>query len=347
MSRGKTIKVSIYGIGNFGYAMLKHFDGKQHESIKVTAYDRNQTVLESLKTNHSHPFFHKSVKISDYINFARNFNELLDDCDVLILAVSSDATREVAQNIKPFIKKPLVIVNTAKALDYQTGKRLSEIVDEELREVSYTYALVAGGTIAQDLFKHEPLGIDLACSNTRLTQGLNDLFTSNNLHVYSTTDLIGVEYAAAFKNIIAILAGIVKGLGFSYGSETHLISRTAQQVADIAVNKLGAQTETFSTGRQCWGNDLWMSCTGNTRNREFGILLGKSIPVEEALAKMTAAHKTIEGYNTVKVIDKIDVLKNIEIINLLHQLIIKKTATVDDIKQYLIRSNLRQAGSNT
>ena len=266
------MNVSIYGIGNFGYAFLKHLDNKNDGSYKLTAYDYNKDRVEYLKANRSHPFLHKETKLSDEITFVSDTKELLADCDVLLLAVPSTATSEVMQIIRTNVTRPITIINTAKSLDKDSGRGLSTIVNQELTGIDYTYALLAGGTIASDLFKHEPLGADIACEDPAALPKLKQLFQSGTLSVNTTTDLTGVEYAAAFKNIVSILAGVVNGMGLSYGAETHIISRTAQMIGDVCVSKLGAAPSTFSIGSQCWGNDMWMSCTGNTRNREFGQL---------------------------------------------------------------------------
>lgn len=333
--------VAICGLGSFGYALLNHLDTKGSDGIRVSAYDRNQELVNYLSDNRHHPVSHPSVNISSSIDFAASIEALARGCDVLILAVSSDATRDVIKAVRPHISHDTIIVNTAKALDFQTGRRLSEIVREELGGEDHAYALMAGGTIADDLFKQQPLGIDIASENKDVLPVLAKILESSNLHIYTTDDLVGVEYASAFKNIIAILAGIVKGLGFSFGAETHVISSTAQLMGEAAVHDLGAKPETFSMGRQCWGNDLWMSCTGNTRNREFGVLIGKGMPLDEVLALMKSQHKTVEGFNTLQVLDKISPVKEIAQVALLYELIVKKSIGVADIKNFLLRTHMK------
>lgn len=240
---------------------------------------------------------------------------MISDCDVLILSVTSDATSEVINKIKKYINKKIIIVNTAKALDNKLGRRLSEVINKELSYIDYKYALLAGGTIAKDLFEHEPLGINVACEDKEILNDLVTLFQSDNLFVYPTTDLIGVEYASSFKNVVSILAGITNGLGFSYGAETHIISKFADEVKQLVTRKLGGRKNTFDMNSQCWGNDLWMSCTGNTRNREFGILIGKGLSFKDAFAEMKNRNKSVEGINTIKILNKIKNLENYYILN--------------------------------
>ncbi len=331
-------KIAIYGVGAFGYAILKHLDNKQDGSFSLVGYDHLAEVNESLKTKRSHPFFHTDTTVSDMPTFVDSPEELLRDASVIVLAVSSDSTREVAQTIKANAPPGVTILNIAKALDKTTGKRLSEIVTEELAGFEHRYALLAGGTIADDLFHHEPLGVDIASTDQAVADELQALFTSDNLTVYTTTDLAGVEYASALKNVISILAGIVHGLGFSYGSETHIISKTAHQIGIVCTEQYGASPSTFSIGSQSWGNDMWMSCTGDTRNRALGELLGKGTPASEALEQMHSGHKLVEGVNTLHIIDQLPGLKDIQEVKLLHDLLVEKTISVENIKDYLLKN---------
>lgn len=305
------LKISIFGIGNFGFAILKHLDNKQlvynHKYFELYAHDRNNRLIENLNKNKKHLLHHKNIRIGDTIVFTKDIHQLIANTDILILAVTSDAIREVISKLKYFINKDLIILNTAKALDKRTGKRCSEIIKDELIGIKYNcfLAMLSGGTIAEDLFNHEPLGVDIASSDETTLKILKNIFISSNLNVYTTNDLIGVEYASAFKNVLSIFSGIVEGLGFSYGSRTHMISRASKEIKTLVVDKLGGLESTFSIESQCWGNDMWMSCTGNTRNREFGILIGKNVNPKDVYMEMKRNNKAIEGMNTVKIIHKL------------------------------------------
>jgi glycerol-3-phosphate dehydrogenase (NAD(P)+) len=312
-------KVSIYGVGNFGYALLKHLDEKKSTKFSLSVYDRNPELNQYLDQNRKHPDLFKQIKFSSRPRIAASSQELLDNCDILILSITSSSILSVLEEIKPLIKKPLIIVNTSKAFDNISGQRISQVAAKCLSGLKYDYAVLAGGTIASDLFNHEPLGASLACRNKSTLKILTDLFVSSNLFIYPTSDVAGVECAAAFKNVISILAGITNGLGFSYGAETHIISRVAAEVENLAIKNFKARRETFRLGSQCWGNDLWLSCTGQTRNRDFGILIGQGLSVAKACQRMQDAKKTVEGINTIKILPQISGLKNYYILNLINQ----------------------------
>src|SRR3990167_826740 len=335
---GSQKKIAIFGIGNFGYAILKHLDKKADPRHTLFAFDVNKTVADTLRKTQKHPYLHPTVSVSKNIQFPKSPQELVKNADIVVLVVPSEATREVVRTIKNHLKDGAIIVNTAKALDYKTSRRLSEIIKEELRGKTYSYAFLAGGTIASDLFKHEPLGVDVAGDDKRILPLVKKLFQSPNLSVYTNTDLTGLEYAAAFKNVISILAGIIKGMGFSYGSETHVISRAAYEMERIVTRKLGGKKATFSMKSQCWGNDLWMSCTGNTRNRQFGILLGQGLSPHQAIKQMKREGKTVEGVKTIAVLNKITDTEKYPLTHFLHQYIAKNSTTLEALKK-LIMSN--------
>ena len=324
-------QIALYGIGNFGYALIKHLEKK--EGITLRVYDRKPEVTQQLKESRTHPYLHKTVSLSKAVHICETEDELVKEADVLILAINSAGIKEVLSRLKPKLPTGIHLLNTAKALT-DSGRPISEVVKEVMMGVEYTYSILAGGTIATDLFEKEPLGVDIACADITVSQHHCDVFQSNNLAAYPTTDVIGVEYASAFKNVVAILSGIIKGMGFSYGAQTHVISRAAYEVKKLIVNELGAQEKTFQMNSQCWGNDLWMSCTGNTRNRYFGELLGKGNNVDEALAEMDKQHKTVEGIKTVRVLPMFKSLKKNPYLYFVSQFCDKK-ADLEDLKKIL------------
>jgi glycerol-3-phosphate dehydrogenase (NAD(P)+) len=331
--------VSIYGLGNFGYAILKHLDSKNDKKIQLYCYDRNKNLIESLQTKRKHLLLHKTIKISNRVYFTSNVKTLISDCDVLILAIPSKSLREVLRKIKPYINQELIVVNTAKALDHKTGRRLSEIAQKELNGLLYGYALIAGGTIAKDLFNQEPLGVNTACENKKILKVVSNLFKKSNLVVYPTTDLKGAEYASALKNVVSILAGIIKGMNFSFGSETHIISRVSFELEKIIINLLDGKKKTFDSNSQCWTNDLWMSSLGNTRNRDFGVLLGKGVSVKSAISIMNKQGKTIEGLSTLRALENIPELKNYPLTNFLYKYIILESISIEELKPIIFKGN--------
>ena len=292
----------------FGFALASHLSRRHltDNDVSIVTFDSKKDLVEHLNKYRTHLYHFGHKRLSPNTSFTNDKKELVKDADIVIFAVTSQAIREIMIEIKSYLKDGVIIVNTAKALEIETAKTFTEVVKEELASVSisYTLAKLSGGTFASDLVDEAPLGADIACEDPATLKKLIDLFHFITLRVYGNVDLIGIEYAGAFKNIISIFAGIVNGLGLPYGSETHMISRAAKEAKEIAV-ALGSKPHTFSMESQCWGNDLWMSCTGASRNREFGRLIGEGLSPREALEKMKEVHKLVEGYYTVGVIPKL------------------------------------------
>jgi glycerol-3-phosphate dehydrogenase (NAD(P)+) len=319
------MKIGIVGTGMFGFALARYLGNKYlgDAKIKILTYDSNKELIEHLNKHRCHTYHFMNKKLPPNITFATDVGE-----------------------IKDYLKDGAIILNTAKALEIGTSKIFSEVIKEEITSTSINYSIakLSGGTFAVDLVNDVPLGADIACENHSTLKILQEIFHGTTLRIYGNTDLIGVEYAGAFKNVIAIFTGIINGLGLPYGSETHMISRAAKEAKEIAV-ALGAKTHTFSMESQCWGNDLWMSCTGQSRNREFGKLIGNGLSPGEALEKMEAGHKLVEGYYTTGAIPKLCKKANInaQIFNEIHKIVYEEKDARKSI-EYLMNREAEYIG---
>lgn len=333
------LKIGICGLGNFGYAIAKHLDNKYKDTdeVQLVGFEYDEVVRNSLQKKGTHPYIFTDVRLSKSFVLASRYEELVDDCDVLVVAVSSNATSSVIKAIKPLINDKLVVINTAKALSSDNAKRLSELYTAELGSGIY-YASLSGGTIASDLFKHQPLGVDIACEDKESLELLVDVFSSDELYVQGTSDLLGVELAGAYKNVLSLLAGLVYGLGFSYGSETHIISVVAEKIGQFCVDEQGANPKTFSIGSQSWGNDMWMSATGKTRNRELGELIGKGMTPKEAVDDMHSRRKTVEAISTLQVVEMTGLTNKIPVIGALKKYVVDESISLDELKNVLLKT---------
>jgi len=316
------MKISVYGLGQFGYALLRHLETNLSEEHNLFGYDYRQEVIDNFSKTRAHPFLYTGHKIRERTTVCNMPEHILKDADMVILAVPSSSTLSIIPEIQQFAKNGVILVNTAKALDYETGKRLSILYEENLQKIIYNYALFSGGTIARDLFNAQILGAVVASEDIEIARRVKKTMESDLLRLQVTKDLKGVEYASAFKNVISILTGIIHGKGFGYGSETYILTKIAQEVEHLITHELDGTSDTFSINSQAWGNDMFMSATGKTRNREFGILLGKGMNVKEALIEMEKEKKTVEGIKTLEAINKITSVANYPLLQYLYLTVI-------------------------
>ncbi len=318
------MKISVYGLGQFGYALLRHLEKNLTDGNVLYGYDYRPSVVQHFKKTGEHPFLYPGYKIKSTTNISSFPRRILEQADIVILSVPSSSTLDIIPELQDYAKDNVILVNTAKALDYETGKRLSLLYEDNLHKIIYKYCLFAGGTIASDLFNTQILGAVIASEDLETANHARFILESDHLRLHTTTDLKGTEYASAFKNVISIMTGIIHGKGYSYGSETYILSKIAGEVENLIIRELGGERETFSISSQSWGNDMFMSATGNTRNRQFGILLGKGMSTEEALLEMEKEKKTVEGIKTLEAIGKITELSKHPLLEYLHGTIIKK-----------------------
>lgn len=294
--------VLLYGLGSFGFSLLKHLKDKCAGQCKLWAFDRSPETMEALRQGLPHPYVKKGFLENGDVIFPQSLDEIKEPIDIIILAVTAKAVPEVFTNcLHSLGHRPFILVNTAKALA-PDGSLTSKYLSNLSPPGSFSYVYFAGGTIAEDLFNGHPLGATIASKDPQALAVIDNLLSSPFLRLYSSNDVAGVEYCAAFKNVIAIFAGLIKGLGWPYGSETYFISRFAEEVERLTVNKLGGSSESFTISSQHWGNDLWMSCTGPTRNREFGERVGRGEAPDKALEAMKKEKKSVEGLATIEVL---------------------------------------------
>ena len=204
------------------------------------------------------------------------------------------------KDIKPFLGESVIFLNLAKGLEVETDKRLSQIIVEVLDNDIHHVGCLSGGMIAREVTLGNPLCADIAFDNVNVAREVEKIVTNKTLRFDISSDVIGVEYAGALKNVIAIGAGIFDGLEYMESSKSAYVSYMAKEIKNLALF-LEARDETFSLGSQAWLGDLMTTCFGGSRNLEFGSLIGKGHKPEEAMEIMTKEKKSVEGYLTIKV----------------------------------------------
>jgi len=207
---------------------------------------------------------------------------------MIILVTPSRAIRSTARMMSEYVDSGAVVVVLSKGLEDITLKTLSQVVEEEIPHAHI--AVMSGPSHAEEVAKGIPTTNIAACSNIRYAEMIQNVFMSERFRVYTGTDVLGVELGGALKNIIALCAGIVDGIGFGDNTKAALMTRGIREIARLGI-AMGAKPETF------WGlsgiGDLIVTCTSmHSRNRRAGILIGEGKSVDEALETV---HMVVEG----------------------------------------------------
>ena len=276
-------KIVCLGSGGWGIALALNAFQNGHDVTLWSPFENEVKMLSEKRTN---PKLLNGVFIPEEIHITSDLS-CVKDALITIIAVPSTAVGSVAEQLKAY-KDRGIIVNVAKGLENGTLRRLSQVISSEIPQADIV--ILSGPSHAEEVARKMPTSIVAASECFAAAEVVQDLLSNQYFRVYTSDDVIGVELGGALKNVIAICSGMCTGLGLGDNTRAALITRGLAEMARLGV-ALGAKASTFSglTGI----GDLVVTCTSmHSRNNRFGILVGKGIPVEEALNEVG----TVEGY---------------------------------------------------
>jgi glycerol-3-phosphate dehydrogenase (NAD(P)+) len=202
--------------------------------------------------------------------------------------------RQTLSQIKPFLTKDCLLICASKGIENDTLFTTHQIIQDVLN-IDNSVSIISGPTFAKEVASGVPSALVASAETLATAKQVQELFTTDKMKVFTSTDLVGVEIGGALKNVIAIATGISDGLGLGFNTRAALITRGLVEISRIGT-KLGARPETFYglTGL----GDLVLTCTGDlSRNRQLGIQLGKGKSLKEITENMKMV---AEGVLTVK-----------------------------------------------
>ncbi|MBI5573582.1 MAG: NAD(P)-dependent glycerol-3-phosphate dehydrogenase [Elusimicrobia bacterium] len=290
------MKIAVIGAGAWGATLAQHLHKNRHQ---ITLWEFDKSRLEYLK-NRRHPLFFPHVKLDKNIVLTNDIAQAVAKKDIVVLAVPSQTMRDTVKKIKRYINKNQIFVIVSKGIEIKTGKLLSEIIKEELSLIA-TKNIVAlsGPSFAKEVARKFPTTM-VSAGDKKNSEIIQKIFSQPFLRIYTNTDILGVEVGGAVKNVIAIAAGIVYGMGLGDNSAAAIITRGLVEVARLGV-KLGAKKETFA-GLTGIGDLVMTATSSNSRNRNFGELIGSGQSVKTAIKKIGMV---VEGVPTTEAVIKL------------------------------------------
>lgn len=281
--------IAILGSGGWGTALGIMLSRHNHS---VTLWSAFKEEVDTLNKDREHKKLLKGVKIPDSVKITTDKNCVYGK-DIIVLAVPSSVTREIAHWLKDYIKENQVIVNIAKGFDEKKKERLSQAVKDEIQDCRF--AVISGPSHAEEVARGVPTASVVSSFDEKTAEYVQKVFMNETYRLYINSDMAGVEVGGALKNVIALAAGVCDGMGYGDNSKAALMTRGITEIARLGVC-LGGKKETFA-GLSGIG-DLIVTCTSiNSRNYRCGVLIGKGVPVEEAVKQV---NMTVEGYKTAK-----------------------------------------------
>jgi len=272
--------ILIVGDGGWGtaVALLLH-----HNKHNVRIWGKFPDYIEYLRNSRENAKFLPGIKIPEEIEFLADIDIALKDIDIIVLAVPTQYIRGVLEELKTKNLK-IPIVSLAKGIEQKTLKRPSQIIHEVLAYPKNRIAVLSGPSHAEEVARGKPASVVIASGNKRLAQELQSVFKNEYFRVYTQNDVVGVELAAAVKNIIAIAAGICYGLELGDNTIAALLTRGIVEITRFG-RAMGGKQATFH-GLAGIGDLITTCVSTHGRNRAVGVRLGKGETLAQILGSM-------------------------------------------------------------
>lgn len=297
--------IAVAGAGAWGTALAIHL-AKLHEEIFL--WGRNSEQLTTTVNSRENKKYLPGIKLPENITACTDFSNLVGAANHILVAIPSTAMRQQLCAIRDNASSNLQgIIWATKGLEQKTGKFLHQVAAEEL-PANINIAILSGPSFAQEVAQGLPTAVTIGSHNKDYSQQVANLFHHPLFRTYTSTDVTGIEIGGTFKNILAIAAGIVDGLGFGSNARAALITRGVAEMMRFGKQKQ-VKTETL-VGLSGIG-DIILSCTDNlSRNRRLGLGLGAGKPLAEIENEIG---QVLEGKYAAKVINELSSQLNIEL----------------------------------
>ena len=286
-------KIAVLGPGSWGTALAQVLSENGHE---VKIWGNNPAQIDEINTYHTNRHYLPDLKLPENILGVKALEEAIIDADAILFVVPTKAIRAVAKEFAEKATNRPVIIHASKGLEQGSHKRISEILAEEIpTEKRQDIVVLSGPSHAEEVAVHDITTITAASENEESAKYVQELFMNDYFRIYTNNDVIGVETGAALKNIIAIGAGAIAGLGFGDDAKAAIMTRGLAEISRLGV-AMGANPLTF-IGLSGVG-DLIVTCTSvHSRNWRAGNSLGKGHSLDEVLENMGMI---VEGVSTTK-----------------------------------------------
>jgi glycerol-3-phosphate dehydrogenase (NAD(P)+) len=325
-------RIAVIGAGSWGTALAIVAARAGHE---VHLWSRNAAVVEAINREHINPRYLTESRIPNSARATNNIVEAVDEAELLILAAPSHTTRELLSTMASALGSKMIIVSATKGIEIDTGKRISQIVAEVVpKAIRPRFVCLSGPSFAKEVVENHPTAVVSASEDRDASRVVQSELSFDNLRIYTNDDVVGTELGGSVKNVMAIAAGMVSGLGFGSNSIAALITRGLAEMTRLALRE-GGKLETLMglTGL----GDLVLTCTGNlSRNRFVGQELGKGRSVNEIAANMTEIAEGVKTTRAVKrLADRIGV--DMPITNVVHAVLYEGKSASDATSELMTR----------
>lgn len=320
--------IAIIGTGAYGLSIaLTLLKKNKHIKMWVESEER----AEFLNKNRKNAGILPSIEIPDSIEFSNDYEYVIKDTKIIFIAVAAKFVNPVTKELNKYNLKDKHFCILSKGIEQNTCEFVTEVFKRNIK--SKNISVISGPSFAIDLANNQPIGLSIASKNKDSMNLIKKTLENDTLKLRPTNDIIGVELCGSIKNVIAIAAGILEGLGYAESTRSFLITESLHDIKSLIYGLNGNKKTILSFAGV---GDLLLTATSTkSRNYSYGLLIGqKKLDNAEEYLKNT----TVEGYYTLKSIYTLVKRKKIDmpIINLIYQIIINKKAP-EKLAEFLIK----------
>lgn len=286
-------KIAVVGAGSWGTVLANLLSTKGY-AVDLWVFE--EEVRDQIQEGRENRVFLPGITLSENLIPSNELAEVVSGKDLILMVVPSHVMRETVQRMSDHVPPTAIIVSASKGIEIKTHLTMTGILKTMLPNIAEgQFAALSGPSFAGEVARQVPTVVTVASSDTRITQKIQKIFSTPYFRVYTNSDTLGVELGGAAKNVIAIAAGMIDGLGLGLNTRAALITRGLTEIRRLGL-KLGANPRTF-TGLAGVG-DLLLTCTGDlSRNHTVGKQIGEGRSLEDILSEM---RMVAEGVRTAK-----------------------------------------------
>lgn len=280
----------MLGAGNWGTALANHLVRKQCD-VLLWAYEPE--VAESINREHRNPLYAPDASLEPALRATTDAVAAVKDRDVILSVSPSQMVRRVLAPLAPVVAPGALVVGASKGIEIESLKTMSQVVEDVMP--GHSFVVLSGPSFAEEVEQRQPTAVVAASRDAAAAARAQQLFSAPTFRVYTSGDVVGTELAGSLKNVIAIAAGMLDGLGLGHNPRAALITRGLAEITRLGV-ALGAEPGTFA-GLAGVGDLVLTTCGSLSRNRSLGVALGRG----QSLAEYQAGHRAvIEGVDTAR-----------------------------------------------
>ncbi len=284
-------RVGVIGAGAWGTTLAKLLAEKAHS---VTLWVWEHELALTMARERENSIYLPGVELPDTLEVTTSLMQAARGRSALLLATPSHVLRTVFTGLLPSIEATTVLISATKGLEQDSCQTMSQVIRQVAPELR-ALAVLSGPSFAKEVSRGLPAAVVAASDDEQTAKRVQGLLSTSTFRVYAGHDPLGVELGGAIKNVIAIAAGVVDGLGLGHNALAALVTRGLREISRLGV-AMGARADTFA-GLAGLG-DLVLTCTGDlSRNRQLGLALAKGASVSDLLRRSPTVK---EGVNAAK-----------------------------------------------